>query len=54
MYEQAAKEADFIHIKPPYGFLYQGNQSEEMFAATAAGWLEDAIRRMAQKKLPPS
>ena len=43
MHEQAAKEADFIHIKPPYGFLYQGNQSEEMFAATAAGWLEDAI-----------
>lgn len=43
MHEQAAKEADFIHIKPPYGFLYQGNQSEEMFAATAAGWLEEAI-----------
>ena len=43
MHEQAAKEADFIHVKPPYGFLYQGNQSEEMFAATAAGWLEDAI-----------
>ena len=43
MHEQAAKEADFTHIKPPYGFLYQGNQSEEMFAATAAGWLEEAI-----------
>ena len=46
MHEQAASEADFIHIKPPYGFLYQGNQSEEMFAKTAAGWLEDAIIEM--------
>ena len=43
MHHQAANEADFTHIKPPYGFLYQGNQSEEMFAKTAAGWLEDAI-----------
>ena len=43
MHKQAANEADFVHIKPPYGFLYQGNQSEEMFAKTAAGWLEDAI-----------
>lgn len=43
MHEQAAKEADFVHIKPPYGFLYQGNQSEEMFAKTAASWLEDEI-----------
>ncbi|MGC6518306.1 MAG: aminotransferase [Candidatus Puniceispirillaceae bacterium] len=43
MHEQAAKEPDFAHIKPPYGFLYQGNQSEEMFAKTAASWLEEAI-----------
>ena len=43
MHEQAAQEADFVHIKPPYGFLYQGNQSEEMFAKTAASWLEDEI-----------
>lgn len=43
MHEQAASEADFVHIKPPYGFLYQGNQSEEMFAKTAASWLEDEI-----------
>ena len=43
MHEQAASEPDFVHIKPPYGFLYQGNQSEEMFAKTAASWLEDAI-----------
>ena len=43
MHEQAAKEADFVHIKPPYGFLYQGNQTEEMFAKTAAGWLEEEI-----------
>ena len=32
-----------MHIKPPYGFLYQGNQSEDMFAKTAASWLEDKI-----------
>ena len=43
MHEQAAHEPDFVHIKPPYGFLYQGNQSEEMFAKTAASWLEDEI-----------
>ena len=43
MHEQAACEADFVHIKPPYGFLYQGNQTEEMFAKTAASWLEDEI-----------
>ena len=43
MHQQAASEADFVHIKPPYGFLYQGNQSEEMFAKTAASWLEDEI-----------
>ena len=43
MHEQAASEPDFVHIKPPYGFLYQGNQSEEKFAKTAASWLEDEI-----------
>ena len=35
---------DLAHIKPPYGFLYQGNQSEEMFAAKQRqAWLEEAI-----------
>ena len=43
MHEQAASEADFDHIRPPYGFLYQGNQDEAEFAANAASWLEDKI-----------
>ena len=43
MHEQAANEADFDHIRPPYGFLYQGNQDEAEFAANAASWLEDKI-----------
>ena len=43
MHEQAAQEPDFEHIRPPYGFLYQGNQDEAGFAANAASWLEDKI-----------
>ena len=43
MHEQAANEVDFDHIRPPYGFLYQGNQDEAEFAANAASWLEDKI-----------
>ena len=43
MHEQAAKEPDFAHIRPPYGFLHQGNQDEAEFAANAASWLEDKI-----------
>ena len=43
MHEQAAQEPDFAHIRPPYGFLYQGNQDEAGFAANAASWLEDKI-----------
>ena len=43
MHEQAAHEADFEHIRPPYGFLYQGNQDEAQFAANAASWLADRI-----------
>ncbi|MEC7237991.1 MAG: aminotransferase class III-fold pyridoxal phosphate-dependent enzyme, partial [Pseudomonadota bacterium] len=38
-----ANEPDFDHIRPPYGFLYQGNQDEAEFAANAASWLEDKI-----------
>ena len=43
MHDQAASEPDFEHIRPPYGFLYQGNQDEAGFAANAASWLEDRI-----------
>ncbi len=43
MHDQAANEPDFEHIRPPYGFLYQGNQDEAEFAANAASWLEDKI-----------
>ena len=43
MHEQAANEPDFAHIRPPYGFLHQGNQDEAEFAANAASWLEDKI-----------
>ena len=51
MHRQAAHEPDFVHIQPPYGFLYQGNQSEEMFAKTAASWLEDKILEMGADKI---
>ena len=51
MHRQAAHEPDFVHIKPPYGFLYQGNQSEEMFAKTASSWLEDKILEIGADKI---
>ena len=31
MHDQAADEADFAHIRPPYGFLHQGNQDDAVF-----------------------
>ena len=43
MHNQAANEPGFAHIRPPYGFLHQGNQDEAEFAANAASWLEDKI-----------
>ena len=43
MHGQAARLPDFHHIKPPYGFLYQGNMDDATFAETSASWLEDAI-----------
>ena len=51
MHEQAANEADFDHIRPPYGFLYQGNQDEAEFAANAASWLEDKIADVGADKV---
>ena len=51
MHRQAAHEPDFVHIKPPYGFLYQGNQSEELFAKTASSWLEDKILEIGADKI---
>jgi len=51
MHRQAAHEPDFVHIKPPYGFLYQGNKSEEMFAKTASSWLEDKILEIGAEKI---
>lgn len=43
MHQQAADEPGFSHIKPPYGFLYQGNLSEDDFATAAASWLDEKI-----------
>jgi putrescine aminotransferase len=51
MHEQAANEADFVHIRPPYGFLYQGNQDEAGFAANSASWLEDKILEIGADKV---
>ena len=51
MHDQAADEADFVHIRPPYGFLYQGNQDDAVFAATAASWLEDKIIELGADKV---
>ncbi len=51
MHGQAADEPDFAHIKPPYGFLYQGNMDEAAFAATAAGWLEDKINAVGKDRV---
>ena len=51
MHQQAADEPGFAHIKPPYGFLYQGNLSEAHFATTAASWLEDKIIEIGADKV---
>ena len=51
MHDQAADEADFVHIRPPYGFLYQGNQDDAVFAANAASWLEDKIIELGADKV---
>ena len=51
MHNQAANEPDFAHIRPPYGFLYQGNQSEAQFAKASAGWLEDKILEIGADKI---
>ena len=51
MHRQAANEPGFAHIKPPYGFLYQGNLSEPDFATTAASWLEDKIIEIGADKV---
>ncbi|MEC8551840.1 MAG: aminotransferase class III-fold pyridoxal phosphate-dependent enzyme, partial [Pseudomonadota bacterium] len=51
MHRQAANEPGFAHIKPPYGFLYQGNLSETDFATTAASWLEDKIIEIGADKV---
>jgi putrescine aminotransferase len=51
MHKQAAQLPDFHHIKPPYGFLYQGNMSEESFAENAASWLEDEIEALGADKV---
>jgi len=51
MHDQAAQEPDFVHIRPPYGFLHQGNQDEAEFAANAASWLEDKILEIGADKV---
>lgn len=43
MHHQGAQLPGFDHIKPPYGFLHQGNMDEKTFAETSASWLEAAI-----------
>lgn len=51
MHQQAGDLPDFHHIKPPYGFLYQGNMDEENFAETSAGWLETAIQEIGAEQI---
>ena len=51
MHEQAAKEADFTHIRPPYGFLYQGNQTDAQFAESSAQLLADKIAEIGADKV---
>ena len=51
MHDQAADEADFMHIRPPYGFLHQANQDDAVFAANAASWLEDKIIELGADKV---
>ncbi|MCE2516728.1 MAG: aminotransferase class III-fold pyridoxal phosphate-dependent enzyme [Alphaproteobacteria bacterium] len=43
MHHQGAALPDFVQIKPPYGFLHQGNMDDATFAETSASWLEAAI-----------
>ena len=51
MHEQAAFEADFTHIRPPYGFLHQGNQTEAQFAESSAQLLADKIAEIGADKV---
>ena len=51
MHEQCAKEADFEHIRPPYGFLYQGNQTEDQFAESSARLLKEKIQEIGADKV---
>jgi len=51
MHAQAARLPDFRHIKPPYGFLYQGNMDDATFAETAASWLEAEIQAVGSDKI---
>jgi putrescine aminotransferase len=51
MHEQAARLPDFHHIKPPYGFLFQGNMDENTFAETAASWLDTEIEALGADKV---
>ena len=51
MHEQAAQEADFTHIRPPYGFLYQGNQTDAQFAASSANLLAEKIAEIGADKI---
>ena len=51
MHEQSANEADFEHIRPPYGFLYQGNQTESQFAESSARLLKEKILEIGADKV---
>ena len=51
MHEQSAHEADFEHIRPPYGFLYQGNQTESQFAESSAKLLKEKILEVGADKV---
>ena len=51
MHEQSAHEADFEHIRPPYGFLYQGNQTEFQFAESSAKLLKEKILEVGAEKV---
>ena len=48
---KSANEADFEHIRPPYGFLYQGNQTDAQFAETSAKLLRDKIIEVGADKI---
>ncbi|CAI8427080.1 MAG: putative aminotransferase [SAR116 cluster bacterium MED-G04] len=45
MHDQGANLPDFHQIRPPYGFLYQGNMDEATFAETSANWLREEISK---------